>query len=91
MCLICDLFIGTNQYEISEIWYFLSILNRSMPYNAFEKRHGREKVLARYDQVIISLLVFIHVNRVYTFRRFPVSCFNLFCYRYGIPSSTFDY
>lgn len=68
-----------------------SFLNRSMPYNAFKKRHGREKVLARYDQVIISLLVFIHVNRVYTFRRFPVSCFNLFCYRYGIPSSTFDY
>lgn len=90
MCLICDLFIGTNQYE-SVKYDIFSILNRSMPYNAFEKRHGREKVLAWYDQVIISLLVFIHVNRVYTFRRFPVSCFNLFCYRYGIPSSTFDY
>lgn len=91
MCLICDLFIGTNQYEISEIWYFLQF----EPFDAvqcfWEETWAREKVLARYDQVIISLLVFIHVNRVYTFRRFPVSCFNLFCYRYGIPSSTFDY
>ena len=66
-----------------------SFLNSSISYNAFEMRHGREKVLARYDQVIISLHVFIHVNRVYTFRRLPLSCFNLFCYRYGIP--TFDY